>query len=420
MERRRVFGHLFIQNPTETVTNEKPPAGDAAQDDAKINEQELPRNDSVSTTAEEEAAADNNTKTNSEHNGDAKRRSCLPSHAAVAETLREHEFLELLESAFAKIVIGDDEFVEPTTTINEKGPDEGVDDDDSFENVTTLPDTAFCRSPQRFCLKDMHRPASYDKSIKLLLQAKKHRTEKITHAKSLEMRNYDNWDVSSGGKQTRRRTVALFDKSNIHISSNESWLINRSMSGNSSSIHTNNGMPHTRLNISSSMDGIDLTSRTSTSSNRSRSPSHASSNNKSTPSSSLPLPPPPPIRTAIDMILFPANVSFGNDGSTVTTSRERQVIMARLMSTPEKLPKKHGNTHRHAKEERDKLTNKRNEEIEKLRKERIRMQAKATAEQQEQGEGNKSSESSSFLRALRKSFVHTNIDPELAAAAALL
>ena len=466
MERRRMFGHLYVQNehPETTMTNETS-STTGEQDKVKHVQEELQSVDDIVSAAATTEDLTVDVQKNMEAIGSTKRRSCLPSHAAVAEDLREQEFMELLESAFAEIDIEVDESsavvaVEPMTIDHEKGSTDngGVAEDDMeeiVENVTTLPPTAFCRSPQRFCLKDMHRPASYDKSIKKLLKAKKHRTEKLTHAKSLEMRNYDTWEVSSGGKHTRQK-VTTFDKSNVHISTNESWLANRSISGNSSSNSTHtNGIPHPRLNTSSSLDGIDI----SPTSQRSRSPSHTSNNNKSTLSTS-PLPPPPPFqmfRTAIDMLLFPSNVAFGNDGSTVTTSRERQVIMARMMSTPEKIPKKHENTHRNAKFERDKLTNERKEELEKIKKERIRLQAKATAErakrnqreggssttptpskqsmttktirksiveqqqpppppQQPQHEGDKSSESSSFLRALRKSFVHTNIDPELVGA----
>jgi hypothetical protein len=194
-------------------------------------------------------------------------------------------------------------------------------------------------------ISDLPRPANFEKMLKFLRKGKAQREARNAAEKDLELRNYGSLKAKTG--QVPRQRI---------ITNDNSWL----------------GRGHMQLNLSS-VDSAEASNRSELSC---RSPSPPPSARTGTVRSA---PTTPNSRSAIDMLLFPANVSCGTDGGG-TTHRERQVMMARLMSTPDKLPAHRTTTSRKVREDKQRAEAARKEEEEERHRGRLRQLAQMTAE----------------------------------------
>lgn len=379
MEHRRLFGHLLMASANRmTESGLKPETNDG----------------SIDCTPQQNYDDDRRVVTNNGLQPEphlSPWRSCKTGVSAIsAEELREKEFESLLVRVFqasppsdklAKLANAGEEIDENTPVIplgeladevldneedgdiegegdnddnsdGEDGDDRGDGGGDSGDNdepqsATVLPAGAFCRSPNRHLpISDLPRPANFEKTLKFLRKAKAQREARNAAEKEQEMRNYATWNVKTG--QSPRQRIA---------SNGSSWL----------------GRDNMKLNLSS-VDSADVSNRSALSC-RSLSPLPSARRGtvKSAPSS-------PTFRTAIDMLLFPANVSSRTEGASGASERGRQVMMARLMTTPDKRSPQRTTTARKAREERQRAEEEKKVEEQENHRAKIRQLAQITAQ----------------------------------------
>ena len=372
---RRLFGHLLMASTTK-MTKESSPK---------------PEIDVLTTTTEQQQSngesdhkiVNNDPRTSSLSAAEVSESrlspwsSCQTGMSTTnAQELREKEFELLLERVFTASTPPDDltkanaggivdDSADHATSGGEGGIRGDEDDDtgddeednsdsDDHENITVLPAGAFCKSPKRHLpMSDLPRPANFDKALKFLRKAKAQREARNAADKELELRNYGTWKVKAGQSLRQRNSV----------NNDKSWLVRS----------------NTLLNLSS-VDSADNDADAEAASNHSvlSSRSHSPPSGR-TGTAIKSAPTTPRYRTAIDMLLFPANVSCGTDAGS-SSQRGRQVMMARLMSTPDKLPAHRTTTSRKVREDKQRMERERIEEEQERHRVRLRQLAQMTAE----------------------------------------